>query len=110
MKIYQAIAVCALCTCAVVGTTSAARSQAYVDQLSPGIGGAYVTQTPPTAQPVPATNGRASTLVQRDRKGTKPKPTAYRPFPTVGRGSSAVVGLSADKADWPTVGRGAVNR
>lgn len=110
MKIYEAIAVSALCACAVVGITSAARSQAYVDQLSPGIGGAYVTQTPPTAQPVPAPNGKTTSLAQRERKGAKPKPAAYRPFPTVGRGSSAVVGPTADKADWPTVGRGAVNR
>lgn len=110
-KLFKILA----CSCALssFGMLSVidAHAQAYVRQVSPGDSGAYIRQTPPSARPMqvsPAPVRQARTSAIKTRSPTQK--TAFRPFPSVGQGSTAIVQPTSDSADWPTVGRGAVNK
>ena len=88
-----------------------ASAQAYIDQTSAGDKNAYVTQTPPTARqsdvaPLPAKK-TSSVGQKRAVNGAR---DAKAPYPSVGKGSAAIVKIDADADEWPTVGRGAVVR
>lgn len=101
---------CIFSACA-FGFTSNAGAQAYIQQVSPGDAGAYIAQTPPSARPVeaPASPARNATSVGASGR-SKLEKAAFRPFPSVGQGSTAIVQANADATEWPTVGRGAVNK
>jgi hypothetical protein len=107
MKRSQLFTFGAIFTCFMVNHSATASAQAYVNQLSQGKGEAYVTQTPPTARPVPMTP-RTASVPPRSQK--RVKTATYRPFPSVGKGSSVIISVASETPDWPTVGRGAVNR
>jgi hypothetical protein len=107
MKRTQLFTFGAIFMCFMVNHSATANAQAYVNQLSQGKGEAYVTQTPPTARPVPTTP-RTATVAPRSQR--RVKTVGYRPFPSVGKGSSVIISIASETPDWPTVGRGAVNR
>ncbi len=86
-------------------------AQAYIQQVSPGDKQAYVEQTPATARPTetpPPSSKRTASLAGKARQ--KASRANYNPFPSVGKGSTAIVQAEGDATEWPTVGRGAVNR
>lgn len=86
-----------------VATSSFA--QAYLDQLSGGQKDVYVNQAPSDARPVAP---RPAASASRPR--SKPRTVAVPMFPSVGRGSSAIVTASEPEQRFPTVWKGAVNR
>jgi|GEM_PF-2468402 hypothetical protein len=95
----------------VVGCASNATAQAYIKQVSPGEAGAYIAQTPPTARAVEALPGpMKKTTFSAGKSRSKTAKAAFKPFPSVGQGSTAIVQADADATEWPTVGRGAVNK
>ncbi len=99
--------------CVVLATISAngAAAQAYIQQVSPGDRQAYVEQTPATARPMeapPPSSKRTASLAGKARH--KASRANLNPFPSVGKGSTAIVQAEGNAAEWPTVGRGAVNR
>jgi hypothetical protein len=111
MKNTQLFVFGAIFACFFVTQSADASAQAYVNQVSQGEREAYVTQTPPTARPVAppvAAPRKTATLGAKTR--VRASLAALHPFPSVGRGSSAIVSTGADVAEWPSVGRGAINR
>ncbi|WP_296038711.1 hypothetical protein [uncultured Agrobacterium sp.] len=109
--------------CSVAGFTAAlsaasidSQAQVYVNQANPGIGSVYLNQIPSGAMPRPpvankpakrAIAGRSPASVATVvASGTISQKNLH--FPNVGSGSSAIV--HSNTAEWPSVGRGAVNR
>ena len=101
---------CIFTACTLVFASNAG-AQAYIQQVSPGDSGAYIAQTPPSARPVEAPPSPARNAASVANSGrSKVKKAEFKPFPSVGQGSTAIVQANADATEWPTVGRGAVNK
>lgn len=91
-------------------------AQAYVNQASPpGLAGSvYLEQVPPGARPkAPAVSSRKAPPRQAVAADAAVVASGVEPFrkpryPDVAAGSSAIV--QSSEMDWPTVGRGTVNR
>lgn len=109
--------------CALIGLSllapDLAAAQAYVDQVNRNGGNsAYVEQMPAGAKP--ATSGRNSAsnrkpYSQSSRTSKSSAAAAAQTarndvVPSIGAGSSAIVKLSGEETEWPTVGRGTVSR
>ncbi|MBB3320086.1 MULTISPECIES: hypothetical protein [unclassified Rhizobium] len=81
-------------------------AQAYINQVSPGERGVYVPQAPADARPRPPEIPRKPKPRIAKRAAA---PARANPYPSVGRGTSAVV-MSTAISQWPTVGAGVVNQ
>jgi hypothetical protein len=116
----------ALLMCSTLLAPDTGAAQAYVDQVGGnGRRSAYVEQMPIDAKPA-----QPKRILPVKRTGSQPKSDAAQVakkgvpagaatsagdaaadvFPSVGAGSSAIVRLDESAIEWPTVGRGAVNR
>ncbi len=114
--ILKDFAITGLIAVSVSIVSSPSYAQAYVNQANPGTDSVYLNQIPPGAKPRPtATNkpvrrpvaqrspaASATVVASNSTASNKPR------FPDVASGSSAIVRFST--AEWPSVGRGAVNR
>ena len=111
MSIHGTSAIFTVIGCIFSCIATSANAQAYINQTSAGETSAYIAQTPPTARQsdIPSTSARKTASIGGKRAGNAPH-KANNPFPTVGRGSSAIVKIEAEADAWPTVGKGAVNR
>ncbi|HEV7306115.1 hypothetical protein [Ensifer sp.] len=118
MTSTSCVRIAALLSLSLLVHTGAA-AQAYVDQVNRGVGnGAYVEQMPAGAKPATqkqTSPNKTKPYSQSSRSAKPGKASAAQAagadiVPTVGTGSSAVVTLSAGELEWPTVGRGTVNR
>ncbi len=87
------------------GAEQTVMAQAYINQVSPGERGVYVPQAPADARPRPPEIPRKP----KPRVAKRGAPTQANPYPSVGRGTSAVV-MSTATSQWPTVGAGVVNQ
>lgn len=109
----KSLAILALLAVAASFTSSPTYSQVYVNQANPGVDSVYLNQIPPGAKPrPPAINRPAKRPVLQRTPATAAavvtNNSAAARYPDVAAGSSAAVRGSA--TEWPSVGRGAVNR
>ncbi|MEI2297368.1 hypothetical protein [Ensifer sp. MJa1] len=112
------VRICALLSLSVLFPEVAA-AQAYVDQVNRNGGNsAYVEQMPAGAKPVIQKQTSPSNRKTYNQSSRASKPSTANAaeaarndvVPSVGAGSSAIVKLSAEETEWPTVGRGTVSR
>lgn len=93
--------------------SSPSHAQAYVNQANPGVDSVYLSQVPAGAKPRPPAIDKAARrpIVQKSPAAAAAvvaSASATSRYPDVGSGSSATVRSSS--TEWPSVGRGAVNR
>lgn len=109
----KSLAILGLLAVAVSFTSSPSYSQAYVNQANPGVDSVYLNQIPPGAKPRPPAINRPAKrpVVQKSPAASAAmvaSSSAAPRYPNVASGSSAAVRASV--TEWPSVGRGAVNR
>lgn len=116
------VASMALSLCLTLVAPATAAAQAYVDQANGNGRSAYVEQMPAGAKPVlqkRLSSGKRTTSQRTSGAGRLARQVAQTAeagraqaemLPSVGAGSSAIVRLDESAVEWPTVGRGTVNR
>lgn len=103
-------------TAAIHIAPSSSHGQAYVNQANPGIDSVYLNQVPLGAtprsplrsRPMKPAVSRSSSPASATVVAQSGNVSDQQRLPDVGTGSSAIVRSS--KAEWPSVGLGAVNR
>ena len=96
--------------------SNTSHSQAYVNQANPGMDSVYLNQvplgatprSPSKSKPMKRAVSRSSSPASATAVAQSSKVLDQQRLPDVGTGSSAIVRSS--KAEWPSVGLGAVNR